>query len=117
MCMQHYSFWYRYGDAEAPRQHNPKGSGYLTKQGYRMITLPDGSRDLEHRVVMSKHLGRPLLPRPYETVHHKNGIKDDNRIENLELWSGVQPTGQRATDLIAWAKLILDRYADETDLL
>lgn len=54
----------------------------------------------EHRLVMSRALGRPV--RGSETVHHKNGARDDNRIENLELWAGAHSYGQRAEDLIAF---------------
>lgn len=70
---------------------------YVTSQGYANVRCPDGKFRAEHRVVMERMLGRPLVKG--ETVHHKNGIRSDNSEENLELWVGHVRYGQRASDL------------------
>lgn len=91
-----------------------KGGRTVNKYGYVLIKNPDkgkyGNSDRigEHRLVMMKYLGRKLFSE--ETIHHKNGIRDDNRLENLELWSSSHCSGQRVTDLVEWAKEILERY-------
>lgn len=84
--------------------------GFVNRQGYRVFKV-NGKRMVEHRYVMEQVLGRPLLPS--ENVHHRNGIRHDNRPENLELWVKSQPCGQRVPDIVAHAEEMLRRYAPE----
>lgn len=84
--------------------------GYTILRGhYGHPNANERGHILEHTFVMAELLGRPLAPG--ENVHHINGVRDDNRPENLELWVTTQPSGQRPEDLVAWAHEILERYS------
>jgi hypothetical protein len=113
MCWMHAGRVRRRGTTE---KHERTSKPYIDSQGYVRVYV-DGKRQgqFEHRVVMEGILGRPL--RREENVHHKNGVRTDNRPSNLELWSSSQPSGQRVTDKLAWAREILAAYSGEEQLI
>lgn len=121
LCNPHYQREKRHGSPTAGGPlRNPKGSGHTDRHGYRYQFMPShpnaykNGKVPEHVIVMSEALGRPL--HKGETVHHLNGIRTDNRIENLELWAIGQPAGQRVADMIAFCLEFLTRYQGEPHL-
>lgn len=94
-----------------PGKRHRHGKGYVSVSMRDHPNAKSNGLVLEHTLVMSEHLGRPLFKG--ECVHHKNGIRDDNRIENLELWAKVHPPGQRVVDLVQFSLQILQRYEPE----
>ena len=115
LCSKHLQRVQRYDDpnfvnkrVKKPRTLINKKDRYFAVDANGHPNANKAGKILEHRLVMALHLGRPLTKD--ETVHHINGDRQDNRLENLELWSSRQPAGQRAKDKIKYAKEILALY-------
>lgn len=109
LCCMHHWRLIKYNDPGEPgRRKAHNGAGWDSTDGYRGCSQNGVSRYV-HRIVMEEYLGRPLLKS--ENVHHINGDRQDNRIENLEIWNTLQPSGQRWFDKVAYAKEILELYA------
>lgn len=97
LCAKHGIRCHRRGPRNGPGHPNWKGGRLLDADGYVLVWVLDhpharrpsdrksGGHVAEHRLVMEAHLGRYLDPE--EVVHHVNGVKDDNQLENLELFS------------------------------
>jgi len=117
MCQMHYRRNRLYNDPNLRPGRVRKKTASQNNNGYMYLYEPENPNAnlngfvLVHRKIMSEVIGRPLLRN--EEVHHKNGNRSDNRIENLELWNTRQPKGQKIPDKIKYAIEILNQYAPE----
>jgi hypothetical protein len=109
MCHPHWQRDRRGQQMVTPIVDRPGWTWHVNNAGY-LATRANNRYILQHRMIMEEKLGRSLLPG--ENVHHINGVRTDNRPENLELWVSSQPPGQRPHELVEWARHIIRLYGD-----
>ncbi len=122
-CQKHWTRIQKYGDPDYVKKLAKRDSDRrVNRVGYVEVFAPDDPHAqpstgwaLEHRIVMARTIGRALLS--CEQVHHVNANRQDNRPENLELWSRSQPSGARVRDLLAWARQTIATYEEIEDLI
>ena len=109
-CMNHHSRFRRGLPFDHPLLKQPVGTRVALSTGYVKVKVDfDQSKwMLEHRLVMGRHLGRSLYA--HEQVHHRDGDRANNDIENLELWSLSHPAGQRVWEKLEWARAFIAQY-------
>lgn len=96
-------------NAVGQHARNWKGGRHIDGDGYVRVTIAPRTRKPEHILIVETRLGRRLLSD--ELVHHKNGIRSDNRDDNLELRvKAKHPMGATVSDLLAWADELIVRY-------
>jgi len=93
-------------------KNNPfwNGGKTINKRGYIEIKFGENRGKLEHRILYEQYYGIKL--KKHQNIHHINGIKSDNRIENLELWDTSQPGGQKIEDKIKFYFKLVEEYKE-----
>jgi hypothetical protein len=96
-------------------ENNPywKGGKVVNRRGYMVIKHGEHRGKLEHRYVYETHYGIKL--KTHQNIHHINGNRLDNHIENLELWDTSQPGGQRIEDKILYYHSLINEYKNHPE--